>query len=175
MPFIREVDVAADGSDLNELDTSFTSDFVYRVASGKNSLELQLTPAASQLQKRFPFDPNHLPWDRGYAAIHEGKLCGFIATKYESWNRRLTVVHFYVDLNYRRRGIGRQLLERAIESGRTTGARMAWVETSNFNHPGILAYQRLGFSLCGFDLTLYVGTPSEGEFAIYLARPISAK
>jgi hypothetical protein len=64
-------------------------------------------------------------------------------------------------------------MDRAIESGRMAGARTAWVETSNLNHPGILAYQRLGYSLCGFDLTLYQGTPSEGEFAIYLARPIA--
>jgi len=67
----------------------------------------------------------------------------------------------------------RSELQRAIESGKTIGALSAWVETSNLNHPGILAYQRLGFALCGFDLTLYQGTPSEGEFAIYLARPIA--
>jgi hypothetical protein len=31
----------------------------------------------------------------------------------------------------------------------------------------------LGFALYGFELSLYSGTPSEGEFALFLARPIS--
>jgi hypothetical protein len=48
----------------------------------------------------------------------------------------------------------------------------AWVETSNHNYPGIIAYQHLGFSLCGFDSTLYVGTRSAGEFGIFMSRPL---
>jgi hypothetical protein len=30
----------------------------------------------------------------------------------------------------------------------------------------------LGFSLCGFDLTLYRGTLNADEFALFLAAPI---
>jgi hypothetical protein len=56
--------------------------------------------------------------------------------------------------------------------GREASAVTAWAETSNVNHPGVEAYRRLGFSLCGCDATLYRGTPSEEEFALYLARPI---
>jgi GNAT superfamily N-acetyltransferase len=169
---IREVDRVADASALGALDTSFTSDSVYSAVPGEDSLELRLTPAPSAIQKRFALNLNESTWDQGYVAEQDGKLFGFIATRYEAWNRRLVIMHFYVDFAHRFQGIGRGLMERVIESGRLAGARTAWVETSNYDHPGILAYQRLGFSLCGFDLTLYHGTPSEGEFAIYLARPI---
>ena len=169
---IREINRVRDAN-LNDLDTSFTSDFVYSAVSGKESLELRLASKASPIQKRFPIDLDKSSWNHGFVAEQDGKLCGFIATRYESWNRRLAIVHFYVDLAHRRQGIGRRLMQRAIESGKTTGAQTAWVETSNLNHPGILAYQHLGFALCGFDLTLYQGTPSEGEFAVYLARPIA--
>lgn len=172
MPLIREVDRAVDASALSALDTSFISDFVYSAVPGKDSLALQLASAASPIQKRFPIDPDESLWDHGYVAEQDGKVCGFVATKFEPWNRRLAIVHFYVDLPHRRQGIGRRLMERAIESGRRAGARTAGVETSNLNHPGIIIYQRLGFSLCGFDLTFYRGTPAEDEFAIYLARPI---
>ena len=65
-------------------------------------------------------------------------------------------------------------MERALEAGRRSGALAAWVETSNVNAPGIEAYRRLGFSICGFDLTLYAGTASEGQFAIFMARPLGA-
>ena len=170
---IREVDRSTDASALGALDTTFTSDFVYSAVPGENSLELRLTPTPSQIQKRFPLDLSQPIWEQGFVAVEEDNLCGFIATRHEAWNRRLAIVHFYVDLQHRCRGIGRRLLMQAIESSRRTGAQTAWVETSNYNHPGILAYQRLGFSLCGFDSTLYQGTPSEGEFAIYLARPIA--
>lgn len=169
---IREVDRATDVSALSSLDTSFTSDLVYCVVPGEDSLELRLTPAPSAIKKRFPLNLDEPIWDQGFVAVDEGKLCGFIAARYDSWNRRLSIVHFYVDLAHRHQGIGRQLMHRAIESGRVDGARTAWVETSNLNHPGILTYQRLGFSLCGFDLSLYHGTPSEREFAIYLSRLI---
>jgi ribosomal protein S18 acetylase RimI-like enzyme len=170
---IRDVDRVADASALGELDTSFTSKFVYSVVPTENSLELRLAPATSGIQKRFPVDLDKPIWDQGCVAVENGKVCGFIATRYESWNRRLVIVHFYVDLQFRCQGIGRRLMERAIEFGGRLGAKTAWVETSNLNHSGILAYHHLGFSLCGFDLTLYQGTPSEGEFAIYMACPIA--
>lgn len=171
---IREIDLAKNASALRDFDTSFTSELVYFVVSGEDSLQLQLATAPSPIQKRFPLDLNELNWDQGFAAEEDGKLCGFLATRYEPWNRRLVIVHFYVDRDRRRWGIGRRLMEQAIEVGHLVGARTAWVETSNYNYPGILAYQRLGFSLCGFDLTLYQGTPCEGEFAIYLARAIAS-
>jgi ribosomal protein S18 acetylase RimI-like enzyme len=173
MLVIREVERVADASALNELNTSFTSEFVYRVVSEEDSLHLKLTIAPSRIQMRFPIDLDESLWQHGYVVEQDGKVCGFVATRYEPWNRRLVIVHLYVDFAHRRQGIGRRLMQRAIESGKTIGALTAWVETSNVNHPGILAYQRLGFSLCGFDLTLYQRTQSEGEFALYLARPIA--
>jgi len=173
MLVIREFNRLTDDRALSELETSFTSDFSYSAVPGENAIELRLAPIVSPLQKSFPVDLDEPIWDQGFVAVEEDKLCGFIATRYEPWNRRLVIVHFYVDVAYRRQGIGRRLMQRAIESGKTSGAHTAWVETSNLNHPGIVAYQRLGFSLCGFDLTLYQGTPSEGEFAIYLAQPIA--
>jgi hypothetical protein len=33
----------------------------------------------------------------------------------------------------------------------------------------------LGFRLCGLDVTLYDGTPAEGEFALFFSRPVDAR
>ena len=35
---------------------------------------------------------------------------------------------------------------------------------------GIAAYRALGFSLTGADLTLYEGTPAQGETALFFSR-----
>jgi ribosomal protein S18 acetylase RimI-like enzyme len=107
-------------------------------------------------------------------AIQNDLVAGFIATAFQEWNRRLIIWHFYVDRSYRKHGIGRLLLDHAMGSGVETGAITAWVETSNLNYPGVQAYCRLGFTIVGLDLTLYSGTLSRNEFAIFLGRTIGA-
>jgi hypothetical protein len=62
----------------------------------------------------------------------------------------------------------------ALEWGRRAGARTAGIETTHLNLPGIDAYHRMGFEICGFDTSLYRETPAEGEIAIYMARPLEA-
>jgi GNAT superfamily N-acetyltransferase len=72
----------------------------------------------------------------------------------------------------RREGIGAALLARVEEHGRSLGANRVWLETSNVNVPGIAAYQRLDYALCGVDTTLYDGMPYSNESAIYLAKKL---
>src|SRR6185295_2076660 len=112
MLVIRDFDRAVGASAFSSLDTSFTSDFVYSTVPGENSLELRLTPAPSAIKKRFPINLDESRWDHGFVAVHEERIYGFIATRYEPWNRRLAIVHFYVDLLHRREGIGRRLMDR---------------------------------------------------------------
>jgi ribosomal protein S18 acetylase RimI-like enzyme len=97
-----------------------------------------------------------------------------VATEHDSWNSRVVIWHLYVDASRRRRGIGRRLLETALAAAVEAGMRVAWLETSNLNVPGVRAYERLGFEICGLDTTLYTGTPAEGEIALFLARPLGA-
>lgn len=156
---------------LNGLDTSFTTHHVYRAAEIEGSLRLDCVPLDAPRRKRFVLGDTP-SWTRGSVAMDGAAVRGFIATRIETWNRRLVICHFYVDAPYRRRGTGRLLMEEAIRYGRLCGARTVWVETSNVNQPGVEVYGRLGFSICGFDQTLYIGTPAEGEFAIFLARPL---
>jgi hypothetical protein len=56
--------------------------------------------------------------------------------------------------------------------GQALGARHLWLETSNLNHPGVAAYRALGFSLTGMDMTLYDGTPAQGEVALFFSRVV---
>jgi len=169
---IREVDRAADAAAIRQLDASYTTELVYEVTAESDSLRLGLRPTLAR-RGRFPIDLERPPWDQGYVAVENEAVRGFIATRLEAWNHRLAIWHFYVDRDHRRRGFGRALVEHALAAGQRSGALTAWAETSNVNVPGIEAYRRLGFSICGFDLTLYHGTPSEGQFAVYLSRRIA--
>jgi len=64
------------------------------------------------------------------------------------------------------------MMNHAIEAGRSDGAITAWAESSNLNYYGIEVYKRLGFAICGFDSSLYRGTTTENEFAIFLSREL---
>ena len=57
----------------------------------------------------------------------------------------------------------------AEQHGRKLGATHVWLETSNVNVPGVRAYERLGYALCGAD-SLYYAAYMPGETAIYLAK-----
>ena len=170
---IRKFDRAADAAAVRQLDTSYTTEAVYQVTADGGSVRLGSAPTPAR-QGRFAIDLDLPPWDRGFVAVEDRVVRGFVATRLEAWNRRLAIWHFYVDRHHRGRGIGRELLEQALADGRGSGALVAWVETGSDNAPGIEAYRRLGFSICGFDQTLYGGTASASQFAIFLARPLTA-
>jgi GNAT superfamily N-acetyltransferase len=169
---IRTFDPARDTAAVLRLDTSVTSDAIFESTIDDEAMRIRPVPASSGFELRFPIDLSEPKWETAYVATVDDAVCGFVAMNYHKWNRRLAIWHFYVDRPWRRRGIGRRLMEQALQVGLQLSALTAWVETSNRNVPGITAYRRLGFSLCGCDRTLYTGTPYENEFAIYLSQPI---
>ena len=175
MIVVRPALLPKDAAAIAGIDTSFTTDSVFDVTASEDGVRLTLRPLAQQLTKRFPLDDlesTERPYDRAWAAWDGERCVGFAATSYEPWNRRLTLWHLYVDPSQRRRGISRQLLKSALAHGAALGARHLWLETSSVNPPGVAAYRALGLSLTGADLTLYDGTPAEGEVALFFSRPI---
>jgi GNAT superfamily N-acetyltransferase len=128
------------------------------------------------LTKRFPLDDLESPtrpYDQAWVASVGEVIVGFAGSSFEVWNKRLVLWHLYVDPAHRRQGIARQLLEAVEAEGVSRGARHLWLETSSLNVPGVAAYRALGFSLTGADLTLYDGTPAEGEAALFFSRHIA--
>jgi ribosomal protein S18 acetylase RimI-like enzyme len=163
-----------DAEAVMRIDASFSSQRVFQARLRGETISFTSVPVERPIEKRFPLQLDQDPWRRGWVAIQNESVVGFIATALDEWNRRLIIWHFYVDRPCRKHGIGRLLLNHATASGVEAGAITAWVETSNLNYPGVQAYCRLGFTIVGFDLTLYRGTPSRNEFAVFLGRPIAA-
>lgn len=171
---IREMDRVADRPGVAALDTSFETPSVFEVEVTPRRIELVERVLPVPLVKRYPIEEvfaHWASWDTGFVAEGE-RICGFAAVEYEPWHARLVLWHLYVAPNRRREGIARALLARVEQHGRELGARRAWLETSNVNVPGIAAYARLGYTMCGVDTTYYETTPAAAESAIYLSKPL---
>ena len=170
---IRELDRATDRVGIEAIDTTFETQTVFDVVTTARSIELVERPLAAPLAKRYSIAEvfaGWARWDRGWVADDDG-IRGVATVEYEPWHARLILWHFYVAPDWRRRGVGRALVERVEQHGREVGANHVWLETSNVNVPGFVAYARLGYTLCGAD-TLFYGPYMPGESAIYLAKAL---
>jgi ribosomal protein S18 acetylase RimI-like enzyme len=173
MVVLREARLPEDAEQIASIDTSFTTDMIYVPRFDGDMILLKQVTLDVPITKRFPIDDliqRDTPWEFAIVATINDRICGFIAADYQVWNRRVTIRHLYVDGHQRKRGIGRALTDRAEDYGIEKGALSMWAETSSLNTPGVRAYRRLGFELCGLDTTLYQGTPAENETALFLAR-----
>lgn len=173
MTEIRLAALPDDVAGIAALDTSVQTTNVLAASVGPQGVVLRATPQT--VTKRFAIDDLSAtvrPWTTGWVAVDDAQIVGFAAVGFQAWNRRLVLWHFYVDAGRRGQGLGRRLMAAVLEEAGRVGARHVWLETSSQNPPGVAAYQALGFTLSGLDLTLYDGTPSEGEFALFFSRPV---
>lgn len=163
------------------LDNSFTTDSVIEVTSTDDGFRLREVAVDPPLRKVFPDEEDDsdteddgAPATRVVVALDgDGALCGAITTEFSAWNSRLVIADVRVAPGHRGRGVGRGLMDHALAHGRELGAHIAWLEVSNVNAPAVRAYRRMGFTLCGVDVTLYTGTASEGEQALFMSRPLT--
>ncbi|WP_328878391.1 GNAT family N-acetyltransferase [Streptomyces sp. NBC_00299] len=167
-----------DGTALAELDGSFTTDSVFEVAATGDGFSIRQVPVQPPLHKVFPAEDDSEDDDgppelnRTVVAFDGGRLCGVVATSFSPWNARLTVRDIEVAPAWRGKGIGRTLMNHAFDFARECGAGHVWLEVSNINAPAIRAYLRMGFTFCGLDISLYDGTESAGEQALFMSRRV---
>ena len=158
---IRELNRTADRRGVEAVDTAFQTSSVFDLVTTPRAIELVERRLATPLVKRYSIDEVFARWARwevGWVA-DDGQIRGFATVEYEPWHARLVLWFLYISPAYRRRGVGRALLERVEAYGRQAGATHVWLETSNVNVPGVAAYDRLGYTLCGAD-RLYYGAVS---------------
>ncbi|GAA2226913.1 GNAT family N-acetyltransferase [Streptomyces nogalater] len=166
-----------DASAIGALDGSFTTGTVFQVTVTEEGFALREVPVEPPLTKVFPEEESDGDEGGGedcrtfVAQGTSGELAGFVTVSYSGWNRRLTIKDIEVAPEHRGKGVGRALMGLAAEFARERGAEHIWLEVSNINAPAIHAYRRMGFVFCGLDTTLYDGTPSAGEQALYMSMP----
>jgi ribosomal protein S18 acetylase RimI-like enzyme len=171
---IRELDRRRDRRGVEAIDTSFQTETVFDLVTTARAIELRERRLATPLTKRFSIGEvftSWASWDTGWVAEDDGEIRGFATVEHEPWHARLVLWFLYISPAWRRQGVGRSLLAHVEDHARDIGASHVWLETSNVNVPGVLAYERLGYSLCGAD-RLYYGQYMPGETAIYLAKTL---
>jgi ribosomal protein S18 acetylase RimI-like enzyme len=175
---IRPIRLPADQEALLRLDTSFTTDIVYRVHAAADSFALFETPVSPPLRKSFDLDgelDDDRMWEYGIVAELADEIIGFAALRLERWNRRAAIWHLYVAPHARGAGLGKRLIADLEAYARANAARCLWLETTTLNYPAIQFYRAAGFALCGLDQTLYPPESAPGETALYFARNITAR
>ncbi len=174
MVTVRPLGWPADRSALLALDTSFITDQVYHVVQTDQSFVLSTVAVIPPLRKDYQFanDVDSLPsFDQVVVAEADAHLIGIAALKVEAWNRRAIIWHFYIAPAYRRRGVGRILIDSVIEAAQARDVRCLWLETQTINYSAIQFYKRVGFQWCGLDTSLYDpdGSATE-EIALFFVR-----
>jgi ribosomal protein S18 acetylase RimI-like enzyme len=174
---IRAVDRERDRVAVSAIDTAFETKTILDVVVRARGIELVERALSAPRSKRYPMADAFAAWSTwnvGWVAEDGPAVCGFAAVEYEAWHGRLVLWHLYVTQTRRREGIASALLAHVEQHGRTVGAERVWLETTSINVPGIAAYDRLGYALCGVDVTVYDRLPYADEAAVYLAKRLTA-
>jgi ribosomal protein S18 acetylase RimI-like enzyme len=157
---------------VNQCDASFTVDSKL-ILSAENGMIHYTTVSAPPYTKQYgteevdytAFISNH---DKAvFFAYVDEELAGQVrVVKY--WNGYAYIDDVAVDTKFRRQGVGRALIERAIEWARSKGFPGLMLETQNNNIAACKLYKACGFELRGFDTHLYkVLNPNTDEIALY--------
>ena len=102
-----------------------------------------------------------------FFAYVDDELAGQISV-FKNWNDYAYIDHLAVNENYRGQGIGRALMERAIEWAKARGFSGITLETQDNNVPACRFYASCGFELRGFDTYLYKAQdPASNEIALF--------
>jgi ribosomal protein S18 acetylase RimI-like enzyme len=97
------------------------------------------------------------------------RLIGFLDVEIESWRRVAKVWNLLVDEEYRRQGIGTELMERAKAFAREKECRAIVVETQTTNWLALNFYREMGYQICAVDDHFYTNHDLERkEVALFL-------
>ena len=100
-----------------------------------------------------------------------GKFLALLDVEHERWRDTAVVWNIMVDRTCRRRGLGRELMNRAITWAREAGLRGIVLETQTNNLAACRFYWAMGFKLCGIDDHFYsnddIGTKEVAIFWWY--------
>lgn len=165
-----------------ELGAGYTSPATYHVNKIENDTHTTISLNLVELQ-----NPYVKKWDctieqeTNYSRIvekglscgvyDEEKLVGIAIAEKQEWNRTLWIWEFHIDMEYRQRGLGRQLMDHLEKIGKENGCRVMVCETQNTNVPAIRFYRNIGFEVGAVDLSYYTNNDlTEFEVAVFMKR-----
>ncbi len=147
---IRQCDI----SDLDELlDLAIqTFDDAFRPMNTTANIEAYLREAFTR--DKFQVELAH-PHSAFYFIFVDGRLAGYVKLNVLDAQTdlqdpdSLEIERIYVKKEYQGRGLGKMMLEHALELARQAGKKFAWLGVWEKNENAIRFYQRLGFQQAG--------------------------
>ena len=168
---IREIDEAM-LRDVNKCDATFTVDSKLFL-SAENGVISYSVIIVEAYQKQYVFEEKDYrsyisnPDKTVYFAYVDGQLAGQIGV-IKHWNAYAWIDDFAVDVRFRRRRIGRAMMQRVADWAKARHLPGIMLETQDVNVPACRFYENFGFRLYGFDTYLYKGlNPTTDEIALY--------
>jgi len=144
---VRPLRWTDDRAALLALDTSFTTDRIFRLERTDNGVTLDEVAAEPPIYKSYSLAgatdviAGH---DWVQVAEYDDGFAGVASMTIETWNRRAVLQHLYVTREARRIGVGRALVTAAMEAAQDRNARCVWVETQTINYGAVRFYRSMG-------------------------------
>ena len=171
-----------DSARFRELGSGYTSSATYLVR--KNETDTQTTISLDLVELETPYvkkwestNEQETNYSRvveqglSLGVYEEDRLVGIAIAEKQEWNRTLWVWEFHIDMEYRQRGLGRQLMNRLEKVGKENGCRVMVCETQNTNVPAIRFYRSVGFEVGAVDLSYYTNRDvTDFEVAVFMKR-----
>ena len=158
--------------DAGKCDDTFTVESRLAISTDETGIQFSIVPTMPY-QKKYPndtFDYNDYienPDRIVYLAFVDNIIAGELRLR-KNWNNYAYIEDIAVDAEFRRRGIGRSLINKAIQWAKEKNLPGVMLETQNNNVAGCMLYQSCGFELAGFDRRLYQGIdPGTDEIALF--------
>ena len=168
---IREIDQDS-LQDVNKCDATFTvhSKLVLYAANGVISYSVV---SVEPYPKKYIFEekdyPSYIanPNKTIYFAYIDSQLAGQIDVS-KHWNAYAWINDFFVDVHFRSHGVGRAMMQKAVDWAKIRNLPGIMLETQDVNVQACRFYENFGFKLYGFDTHLYKGlNPATDEIALY--------
>jgi len=166
---------------LRQIITGYVSHEKYTVSYASNEQNTTFSLQLVELEQPYVkhYDPgdeievsqNALKAGWSIGAFDGGELLAIAIAEPQWWNNTLWIWEFHVAESHRRRGLGRQLMDRLAEKAAPAGLRTMRVETQTTNVPAIRFYRKAGFAIEGIDISLYTNQDyPDGEMAVFMKR-----
>ncbi len=159
-------------SDVNQCDAEFIIDAKLILRLENDEIHYEVVPIPVSTKRYAADNIDYATYIRNagraiYLAYVDGRIAGQIILR-TNWNHYCYIEDISVDAQFRRLGIGRQLMAQAQKWAVERNLAGIMLETQNNNVSACRFYEKRGFQLKGFDSYLYKGVERKtDEIALF--------
>ena len=133
------------------------------------ALENELFPESPWPREEFLYEMNDNPFSFLFVEVQDGVIAGYL--DYWIMYENAQLCNIGVRTSYKRRGIGRKLLNYCIEQAQIAGCEYLSLEVRKSNTPAIRLYESAGF----IDAAVRKNYYEDGEDARLMVLPLEVR